>query len=67
MFNSDGTIYVERHTLRREGFADIRIRKIYGKWEYLVNISANFDETWDELPHTEEQIMKNIAEYGIEE
>jgi hypothetical protein len=62
-FYPDGVIKVERHTLHRDGWTDMKIRKILGDWEYLAYTSANFDEHWVKLNLTEEQIQNNIRKY----
>ena len=66
-FYPDGTVYVERHILHRDGWNDMRIRKILGDWEYLAYTSANFDERWEKLPQTEEQILEQIEKYGVKD
>ena len=67
MFYSDGTIKVERHTLVKDGFYPIEIRKILGKWEMLMNVSANGDERWQDLPFSDAHIRKQIEKYGVKE
>ena len=66
-FNSNGTINIQRHTLRKDGWNDMMIRKILGDWEYLAYTSANFDERWEKLPQTEEQILEQIEKYGVKD
>ena len=62
-FYSDGTLKVERHTLVKEGFNPIKIRKILGEWEMLANVSDIGDERWEKLSMSEEVILSNIAKY----
>jgi hypothetical protein len=63
-FYSDGTLFVERYTLKKDGFPDVKIRRIYDDWEMLTNVSANADEHWVKINLTEEQIQDNIKKYA---
>ena len=66
MFNSDGTINVECYTLRKEGFQDVKIRKILGDWEILEYENPHTgDQRWSGLNFKEEQILEYIKKYGI--
>jgi hypothetical protein len=65
-FYSDGTIRIERHTLMKEGFPEVKIRKIYGIWEILEYKFLSGDESWKKLNpivFTEEKIQEQIKLY----
>ena len=65
-FYSDGTVKVERHTLVKEGYSPIKIRKILGDWEYLAYKQKAYGcERWEKLTQSEEVIQENIAKYGV--
>jgi hypothetical protein len=69
MFYSDGSIKIERHTLRKYPFPDIKLRKILGHWEQLAYKSPHTgDERWVniEKEFTEEQILEHIRLYGVD-
>jgi len=67
MFNSDGTVKVERYTLHKDGYNPMKLRKILGKWEYLAYTSGIGDERWQELPLDEKSIILQIGLYGEKE
>jgi len=67
MFNSDGTININRHTLFKDGYQPMKIRKILGKWEYLAYKSHYGDERWQELPFDDKFIEKQVELYGEKE
>ena len=67
MFYSDGTVKVERHTLHKDGYKPMKLRKILGVWEYLAYVSGIGDERWQGLPLSEDSIMKQIELYGERE
>ena len=66
-FYSDGTIKVDRHTLTKEGFPEVKIRKMYGVWEMLsYKNSHTGDESWHKLNplvFTKEKIQEQITLY----
>jgi hypothetical protein len=64
MFNSDGTININRHTLFKDGYQPMKIRKILGVWEFLAHTSNIGDERWQELPFDEKFIEGQIELYG---
>jgi hypothetical protein len=66
MFYSDGTVKIERYTLRKTGFLDVKIRKIFGKWEMLAHKYSNGDERWTSLNYDEKNIIEHIEKYGVE-
>ena len=65
MFYSDGTTRIERWTLRKEGFNDVKIRKIHGIYQMLAHRYGNGDERWEDLFIEEESILSQIKEYGV--
>ena len=67
MFYSDGTVKVERHTLYKDGYQPMKLRKILGKWAYLAYTSNIGDERWQELPYNEDFIKRQIELYGEKE
>ena len=67
MFNSDGTVKVERYTLHKDGYQPMKLRKILGVWEFLAYKSHYGDEKWQELPIDEKSIILQIGLYGEKE
>lgn len=65
MFYADGTLKIERFLLRKEGFPDIHLRRIYNKWEMLAHKYRNGDTRWLKLNMPEELIQMNIEMYGV--
>jgi len=70
MFYSGGTVKVERHTLYKEGYTPIKIRKILGVWETLAYTNSRLDDRWeviDSNKYCEDCIKKHIELYGEKE
>ena len=65
MFYSDGTVKVERHTLYKEGYTPIKIRKILGVWETLAYTNSRLDDRWEVIDSNKycEDCIKNTLNY----
>lgn len=66
-FYSNGTTRVERHTLVKDGFHPIKIRKILGDWESLAYENPHTGDTrWEKINlklFPEEVILEHIELY----
>lgn len=58
----------ERYTLKKEGFQDLKLRKMFGQWEMLAYKNHHTgDERWYKLSNfSEEIIQKHIKLYSKE-
>ena len=54
----------EFYLLEKEGFTPMKIRKIFGEWEYLAYTNKSLDDRWERLPQSEEVILEQIKKYG---
>jgi hypothetical protein len=62
------SIQIERYTLKKEGFPDIKLRNYDGIWEILSYRNPHTgDERWTRCEFSEEVIQEHIKKYCVRE
>jgi hypothetical protein len=59
--------FYDEITLRKEGFTDLTIRKVYGGYEMLTYTRRDGTKVWTKITFTDEQVEKQIEMYRVKE